>query len=125
MKSTNSIFLLLVCALLAGCVTRTNIAGSDFDTSKIAGIKKGVTTSDELVNLMGKPYDKSVKSEDAVVWSYVWQKNTEKTSVGWNSPNVVIDGYQKKLEVLIKNGVVANYVLDEGPFHRESKEGSH
>ena len=114
----------LICVSLIGCATRTYISGNDFDTSKVAEIKKGVTTSDELVSLLGKPFDKSVKSEDEVVWSYIWYKTTSKTSMGWSSPNIVTDGYEKKLQVLIKNGVVVNYVLDEGPFHKESREGS-
>jgi len=44
--------------------------------------------------------------------------------MGWTSENVKTEGYKKKLEVLIKNGVVVNYTLDEGPFQVESREGS-
>ena len=124
MKTAKHVITSLICMSLIGCATRTNISGSDFDISKVAEIKKGVTTSDELLRLLGKPYDKSVKSADEVVWVYDWAKVTSKTSMGWSSPNIVADGYEKKLQVLIKNDVVANYVLDEGPFHRESREGS-
>jgi len=114
----------LICVSLIGCATRTNISGSDFDISKAAAIKKGVTTTDELISLLGQPYDKSVKSADEVIWLYEWAKATSTASMGWNSPNIVTDGYEKKLQILIKNGVVENYVLDEGPYHRESREGS-
>ena len=114
----------LVCVSLIGCATRTYTGGSEFDTSKVADIKKGVTTSDQLLSLLGKPFDKSVKSEDEVLWVYDWVKTTSKTSMGWSSPNIVNDGYEKKLQVLIKNGVVVNYTLDEGPFHNESREGN-
>jgi hypothetical protein len=124
MKTAKHIILSLFCVTLIGCATRTTTSGSDFDTSKVANITKGVTTSDELQNLLGKPYNKSVKSADEVVWLYDWAKVTATTSMGWSSPNIVADGYEKKLEVLIKNGVVVNYVLDEGPFHQENKEGS-
>ncbi len=124
MKTIKHIIMSLICVSLIGCATRTNISGNDFDTSKVAEIKKGVTTSDELLSLLGKPFDKSVKSEDEVIWLYDWAKATSNVSMGWSSPNIVTDGYEKKLQVLIKNGVVVNYVLDEGPFHRESREGS-
>ena len=124
MNTFKYIFISLVCASLGGCVTRTTTAGSEFDASKITSIKKGVTTSDELVGLLGKPLSKSVKSEDEVLWTYSWVKATSKTSMGWTSPNVTTGGYKKNLEVLIKNGTVVNYTYDEGPFHIETREGS-
>lgn len=113
-----------ICLALVGCATRITTVGSEFDSSKISSIKKGATTSDELVELLGQPFSKSVHSEDGVIWLYTWVKATTKTSMGWISPNISTEGHKKKLEVLIKNGVVVNYVFVEGPFHTESKEGS-
>jgi outer membrane protein assembly factor BamE (lipoprotein component of BamABCDE complex) len=124
MKLLQQILIPLACLTLMGCATRTDIAGSEFDTSKISEIKKGVTTSDELVSLLGTPGEKSVKTEDEVIWKYEWIKSTSRTTMGWTGPNVVIDGYQKSLQVLIKNGVVVNYTFNEGPFHKVSREGS-
>jgi hypothetical protein len=37
--------------------------------------------------------------------------------MGWISPNIKTDGYKKDLKVLVKNGVVVDYTLDEGLFH--------
>ena len=114
----------LVCMTLIGCVTRTTITGREFDASKIGDIKKTVTTVDELIGLIGQPFSKSVKSEDEVIWYYTRVKATSTTSLGWNSPNIKTEGHKKNLELLIKNGVVVNYTLDEGPFQVESREGS-
>ena len=114
----------LICMTLIGCVTRTTITGREFDASKIGDIKKTVTTVDELIGLLGQPFSKSVKSEDEMIWYYSWVKATSKASMGWTSTNVKTEGYKKNLEVLIKNGVVVNYTLDEGPFQVESREGS-
>ncbi len=113
-----------VCLALVGCATRTATIGSEFDSSKISSIKKGATTGDELVELLGQPFSKSVHSKDGVIWVYSWVKATSRIRPGWISPNVSTEGHKKKLEVLIENGVVVNYVFIEGPFHSDSKEGS-
>ena len=114
----------LICVALIGCATRTTTTGREFDASKIGDIKKGVTTTEELVALLGQPFSKSVKSEDEVIWYYTRVKATSTTSLGWNSPNIKTEGQKKKLDVLIKNGIVVNYTFDEGPFQIESREGS-
>ena len=113
----------LICMTLIGCVTRTTITGREFDASKIGDIKKTVTTVDELIGLLGQPFSKAVKSEDEMIWYYSWVKATSTSRVGWSGPNVKTEGYKKNLEVFIKNGVVVNYTLDEGPFQVESREG--
>lgn len=123
MKSGRQALIVLTCLTLVGCATRTDIAGSEFDTSKIPNIKKGVTTSDELLSLLGNPGEKSVRTADEVVWKYEWIKSTSRTTMGWTGPNVVVNGYQKSLQVLIKEGVVVNYSMYEGPFHKESLDG--
>ncbi len=123
MNKLPSILLSLICVALIGCATRTTTTGREFDTSKVGDIKKGTTTSDELVGLLGQPFSKSVKSEDEVIWNYSWVKATSTTSMGWSSPNIRTEGTKKNLEVLIKNGVVVNYTLDEGPFQIDTREG--
>ena len=124
MNKFQAILISFICVALIGCATRTTTSGRDFDASKLGDIRKGVTTGDELVGLLGEPFSKSVKSEDEVIWYYSWVKATSRASLGWSSPNVKTEGYKKRLEVLIKNGVVVNYTFDEGPFQIESREGS-
>jgi hypothetical protein len=124
MNKLKSVFISLICVALIGCATRTTTTGREFDASKLGDIKKKVTTSDELVGLLGQPFSKSVKSEDEVIWYYSWVKATSTARMGWNTPNVKTEGYKKNLEVLIKNGVIVNYTFDEGPFQIESREGS-
>jgi hypothetical protein len=122
MNKIKLILISFICAVLVGCATRTLTAGSEFDASKINAIKKGVTTSDELIKLLGQPFSKSVKSEDEVIWDYSWATATTHTGMNWwGNPNISTQGYKKLLEVLIKNGIVVNYTYDEGPFKSESK----
>ncbi len=114
----------LICVALIGCATRTTTTGRDFDASKIGDIKKGVTTTEAVIGLLGQPFSKSVKSEDEVIWYYTSVKATSTASLGWNTPNIKTEGHKKNLELLIKNGLVVNYTLDEGPFQVESREGT-
>ena len=114
---------LAVCAALTACATHTTTAGKDFDTSKVAEIRKGITTSKDLVAMFGQPYRTTVKSESEVLWLFSWAKGTSKSSMGWTSPNVKTMGYKKNLTVLLNADVVVNYTLDEGPFERDSRDG--
>src|SRR5258707_8939273 len=102
-------------AALIGCATRIT-AGREFDISHINDIKKGITTSDELVSLFGQPLDRSVVSKNEVIWEYSWKKTTSQTTQGSDGSVVTSQGDKKTLELLIKNGVVENYNYTDDPF---------
>lgn len=109
---------------MLGCATATSTVGTDFDGAKVSEIKKGVTTSSELVALFGPPTSKSVKSETDVEWVFSWATATAKASMGWTAPDVKTKGYKKTLSVLVRNDVVVNFAYDEGPFESHTHGGS-
>jgi hypothetical protein len=113
-------FLIPVIAVaLVGCASKTINSGREFDVAKIGEIKKGVTTSDELIGLLGQPLTKSVQSADVVVWNYSWKEGTATTNQGSDGPVVTSQGDKKTLDVLIQNNVVENYTYKESPFWNE------
>ena len=113
----------LAFAALVGCSTTvTETSGTNFDTAKVAEIKKGVTTVDELVALLGQPFSKSVKTETDAEWVYSWMKTTVTVTSGWSVGNFHTLGHKKRLSVLVRNDVVINYVYDEGPFESNTKQ---
>jgi hypothetical protein len=113
-------FLISVIAVaLVGCASKTITSGREFDVAKIGEIKKGATTSDELIGLLGQPLAKSAQSADGVVWNYTWKKGTATTNQGSDGPVVTSQGDKKTLDVLIQNGVVENYTYKESPFWNE------
>ena len=122
MKNFECLSLLLIVTALAGCGT-TKTTGRDFDASKIHDIKKGVTTSNELVGLLGQPLSKTVKSAGGEVWEYSWKKTTSSTTTGSDGPVTTTKGDLKTLEVLIMNGVVVNYAYKDDPFLDEKLKG--
>jgi outer membrane protein assembly factor BamE (lipoprotein component of BamABCDE complex) len=125
MKAIESLFLVLVLAAVAGCTTSTTkTTGRSFDTSKIQDIKKGVTTSNELVKLLGQPLNKTAESANVALWEYSWKKTTTRAATSSGEGVIETDGDQKTLVVLIKNGVVANYTYKDDPFWNERLRGS-
>jgi outer membrane protein assembly factor BamE (lipoprotein component of BamABCDE complex) len=125
MKTIVCLFQILVLVALAGCSTgTTKTTGHDFDTSKIHDIKKGVTTSNELVHLLGQPLSKSVESANVAVWEYSWKKTTTRATTSSGDAVITTDGDQKTLAVLIRNGVVVNYTYKDDPFWNERLRNS-
>jgi len=125
MRKIEWLFLVLVLAALAGCSTSTTkTTGRDFDTSKIHDIKKGFTTSKELVHLLGQPLSKTVESANVAVWEYSWNKTTSRATTSSGDDVIMTDGNQKTLVILIKDGVVVNYTYKDDPFWNERLRNS-
>ena len=124
MNRTKYILMAVVGVALAGCASKTITSGREFDVSKISSIHRGITTSDELARLLGQPFSKSVQSADEVVWNYMWGKGTATKTHGSDGPVVTSQGEKKTLEVLIRKGVVENYVYKDDPFWNERLKGS-
>jgi len=119
MNKIKYILLFVVFAALVGCASRTITSGREFDVAKIGEIKKGVTTSDQLMSLLGDPLTRSVPSADQVIWNYSWKKGTATTTRGPDGPVVTSQGDRKTLEVVLRNGVVENYSYNDDPFWNE------
>ena len=106
--------------LSASRVSTKRGTNPDFDGTKVSQIKKGTTTANELVSLLGQPYTKSVKTATEVEWVYTWAKATAKVSFG----TIKTTGQKKNLSVLLTDNVVVNYAYDEGPFEQTTRQGS-
>ena len=119
MNKLKYFFISVIAVALVGCASKTITSGREFDVAKIGEIKKGITTSDELIGLLGQPLTKSVQSADVVVWNYTWKKGTATTNQGSDGPVVTSQGEKKTLDVLIQNGVVDKYTYKDDPFWNE------
>jgi len=111
------LFLVVLISILTlfGCTTHTTnyTLGRDFSAESVSKIQKGVTTTDELVALLGEPYSKSVISENEEKWLYMYLHSSA-TARASLTPDVTTSGIQKNLDVLIKDGKVVNYAYTEG-----------
>jgi hypothetical protein len=119
MNKIKYILMSVIFVALAGCATKAVTGGREFDSAKIAGIQKGVTTSDELVGWLGQPLTKSAQPDGAVLWHYFWKKGTATTTQGSDGPVVTSTGDRKTFDALVKNGVVENYTYQDDPYWNE------
>jgi hypothetical protein len=119
MNKLKYVLISVIAVALVGCASKTITSGREFDVARIGEIKKGTTTSDELIGLLGQPLTKSAQSANVVVWNYTWKKGTATTAQGSDGPVVTSQGDKKTLDVLIQNGVVENYTYKNDPFWNE------
>lgn len=115
MKLRLLLVVLISILTISGCASHTTnyTLGRDFSTESVGKIEKGVTTTDQLVALLGEPYSKSVISENEEKWLYMYLHSSA-TARASLTPDVTTSGIQKNLDVLIKNGKVVNYAYTEG-----------
>lgn len=105
----------LIPLLLWGCATATPISGSDFNSSVVPRIQKGVTTTSQILRWFGEPYNKKPVSATEIMWLYTWARPTANPAVvPFGHRNIGTSGYQKTLWLFIKNDIVVNYTYEEG-----------
>ena len=116
MKIGILVLALVVSVFAAGCATSNYTYGRDFPSENAKQIVKGKTTSAELVRIVGEPFSKHVISETEEKWIYTYANGSSSAQSYIVTMKVKTTGQQKTLDVLLKNGVVVNYVLNEGPM---------
>lgn len=99
--------------LLAGCATSTYKTGNEFASDNVKKIEKGVTTENQLVQLIGQPFMKTVLSENEQKWIYSHTVANAKATNYVFSMQVESTGTTKTLDVLLRDGVVINYAYTE------------
>jgi hypothetical protein len=119
--------LLLLCLALAGCTTTNHLSsGRDFDETKTAQIKKGVTTSDGIVALYGEPDRKQIVSSQQVMWHYSYLNEEHRTSPGFfGALSERTTGYKKELDLLLENDLVINFTCVKVPIQSQNEIGAH
>jgi hypothetical protein len=104
----------LIILSLSGCATSSYSVGKSFPSENVSQIVKGKTTSEEMVSLFGEPYTKTVISATDEKWVYMHSEGTAKAQSYIVIMDVKTTGTQKMLDVLITDGVVANFAFTEG-----------
>ena len=88
--------------------------GFDFPSENINKIVKGITTSDELVELFGGPLVKSEVSEDEEIWRYSSITGIKTEQTGFLTDEVQSTRQHKMLDIRLKNGTVTDFSYTEG-----------
>ncbi|MCK4828373.1 hypothetical protein KA005_72255 [bacterium] len=111
---TLTAILLSIFVVLSGCATSSYSTGRDFDSSSVNQIIKGETTRADLLQMLGRPFSKTVMSENEEKWIYMYSSGTAKAQSYFFTMKVESTGRQKMLDILLRDGIVTNYTYNEG-----------
>lgn len=100
--------------IISSCATSSHTMGTNFPETNVSQIEKGKTTDKDLIDLFGQPLSKSVVSDTEVKWIYSYSVFSSKARSLVFTTQVRTSGFYKKLDVLLKDGVVVNFTYSEG-----------
>ena len=107
------ILLILASVILVGCAT----VGTKIDQDKLSQIKEGVTTKQEVINLLGKPYMVTLTSDGKTMFMYQYVKASNRAVNFIPGVDLLAGGMdmsQQILQVLIgKDDKVEKYIFND------------
>ncbi|MDD5568465.1 MAG: outer membrane protein assembly factor BamE [Candidatus Omnitrophica bacterium] len=108
-----NLILLAITIVLAGCAS----VGKSIDQNKMSQIKEGVTTEQEVIAILGKPYMKTLFSDGKITMMYQYTKVKNRASNFIPIYNIFSSGMdmqQQMLTILIdKSGKVEKYTMND------------
>ncbi len=105
----------LIPILLWGCATATLTTGSEFSSSVVPRIHKGVTTTSQILHWLGEPCHKEPVSPTETMWLYAWSRPAaDPNVVPFGHRAIGATGYKKTLWLIIRNDIVVSYTYEEG-----------
>lgn len=107
------ILVVLICLGLMGCATTGTRIGQD----KVKQIKEGVTTQEEVIALMGKPFMQNITSDGKIIMMYQYTKVKNRATNFIPVVNILAGGMdmeQQIFQILIdENGAVEKYIFTD------------
>jgi hypothetical protein len=99
--------------LAVGCAS----SGTNYDSTKVSDIKKGVTTEAQLVQMFGDPEQTTTNSEGDTI--LMWRYNEARANAasfvpGWSIFGGGTNTSNKMLRVTLKSGIVSDFSATEG-----------
>ena len=131
MVKKKALYVLAVCFLFAACTTiTTRTYGTDFDKTKCDSIVKGKSTKQDIVQLLGEPFNKVLETSGAEKWIYLYRTTTTTAKSAFFQPTYhgrpATEGTvnEKKLEIIFDQDIVKNFVTSEAtrPFSQTAPQ---
>ena len=109
-----ALFVLLIIAsvLMAGCVVSdSDVRYSGVESSQLRQIKKGVTTKDQLIGIVGEPSEENVTEDGAEILKYKCTTTKDNQLVIFPPPIVIDDKKETEHTIVfkIRDGVVQRH----------------
>jgi hypothetical protein len=116
MKRLTLAVVAVISLAVVGCTTHTSSysVGKNFPSENVSKIVKNETTVNELIQMFGVPFLKTVISENEEKWIYNYSSGTASVQRRFvQIGKVQTTGQHKTLDVLLKNGIVTNFAYTE------------
>ncbi len=109
-----ALFMLLVitAVLLTGCVaTKSDVHYSGVENSKLRQIKHGITTKEQLVEIVGEPTEQSMMADGAEILRYRCTETKENKFAMFPPPIAIKDKKETEHTVVfkIRDGIVQRH----------------
>jgi len=109
-----ALFMLLVITsvLLAGCViSDSSVRYSGVENSQLRQIKQGITTKDQLVEIVGEPTEQSMTDDGAEILKYKCTTTKDNQFVMFPPPIVIDDKKETEHTIVfkIRDGIVQRH----------------
>ncbi len=109
-----ALFMLLIIAsiLMAGCVVSdSDVRYSGVESSQLRQIKKGVTTKDQLIGIVGEPSEENVTEDGAEILKYKCTTTKDNQLVIFPPPIVIDDKKEMEHTIVfkIRDGIVQRH----------------
>lgn len=105
--------IIIFLSLISGCAT----VGRQINEANLAQIKEGVTTQEEVIASMGKPYMQTLTSDGKIIMMYQYTKVKNRATNFIPVVNILAGGMDMKqqiLQILIdENGIVEKYIFTD------------
>jgi hypothetical protein len=106
------VLLAITSVLLAGClVSDSSVRYSGVESSQLRQIKQGITTKDQLVEIVGEPTEQSMTEDGAEILKYKCTTTKDNQFVMFPPPIVIDDTKETEHTVVfkIRDGVVQRH----------------
>ena len=106
------VLLVITAVLLAGCVVSdSSVRYSGVENSQLRQIKYGITTKDQLVEIVGEPNEESVTEDGAEILKYKCTMTKDNQLVIFPPPIVIDDKKETEHTIVfkIRDGIVQRH----------------
>jgi len=111
MFRTGVVMLLLIA--VSGCAS----VGKEIQAEKIGQIKKGITTEQEVLTLLGNPMTKTMSSDGKIIMLYQYAKVKNRTANFIPVANLLVSGMDMRTQMLTiiidQKGKVENFTSND------------
>lgn len=104
-----ALLFIVMITIMIGCASVRYNTGKEFDETKMALIKKNVTTKNDILELFGEPISKTITNDGLETWTYQHVLTTSNATVIIIYVQTSGSSQLKNLTIKFTNNIVTDY----------------